>query len=66
MPTWRTGFEALSQDRKEQLVNQERLRFLRAYLEYGGRAHLPGWEQSFRSSGITDPQQKGDWTEQRT
>jgi hypothetical protein len=46
------AFEALSQDKKQDLVNQERQRLLREHPEYADRAHLPGWEQSFRSKAI--------------
>jgi len=46
------AFEALSQDKKQYLVNQERRRLLREHPEYADRAHLPGWEQSFRSRVI--------------
>ena len=46
------AFEGLSQDKKQDLVNQERQRFLREHPEYADRAHLPGWEHSFRSRAI--------------
>jgi len=55
LAAWRKAeeaFEALSQARKQELVNQERQRFLREHPEYRDRAHLPGWEQSFRSRAI--------------
>jgi hypothetical protein len=46
------AFEALSQDKKQDLVNQERQRLLREHPEYADRTQLPGWEQSFRSRAI--------------
>jgi hypothetical protein len=36
------AFEALSQDKKQDLVNQERQRLLREHPEYADRTHLPG------------------------
>lgn len=46
------AFEALSQEKKQDLVNQESQRLLREHPEYADRAQLPGWEQSFRSRAI--------------
>jgi hypothetical protein len=46
------ALEALSDGKKQELVNQECQHFLREYPEYRDRAHLPGWEQSFRSRAI--------------
>jgi hypothetical protein len=46
------AFEALSQDKRQELVNQERQRLLSEHPEYADRAQLPGWEQSFRSRAI--------------
>jgi len=46
------AFEALSQANKQDLVNEERQRFLRDHPEYRDRVHLPGWQESFRSKAI--------------
>jgi hypothetical protein len=46
------AFEALSQANKQDLVNEERRRFLRDHPEYRDRVHLPGWQESFRSKAI--------------
>ena len=42
------AFEALSQDKKQFLANQERQRLRREHPEFADRAQLPGWEHSFR------------------
>ena len=55
LATWtkaEQAFEALSHDKKKDLVRRERQGFLREHPEYRDRAHLPGWEQSFRSKAI--------------
>jgi hypothetical protein len=46
------AFEALPQDRKQDLVVQERRHLLREHPEYRDRIHLPGWDESFRSKAI--------------
>jgi len=46
------AFEALSDAKKQELVTQERQRFLREHPEYRDRVGLPGWAQSFRSMAI--------------
>jgi len=55
LATWtkaEQAFEALSLERKQDIINREREHFLREYPEYRDRARLPGWEQSFRSKAI--------------
>jgi hypothetical protein len=46
------AFEALSHDKKQYLVNQERQRLLREHPEYRDRVQLPGWQKSFHSRAI--------------
>jgi len=46
------AFEALPEDRKQNLVDEARRRLLLKHPEYRDRVHLPGWDQCLRSRAI--------------
>jgi uncharacterized protein (UPF0297 family) len=46
------AFEALPEDRKQNLVDEARRRLLHKNPQYRDRVHLPGWDQCLRSRAI--------------